>query len=365
MSSDPSPQEHQVEQPQFHIPTQPRTWKGGVEQYLAENGIVYDKVEPLQSGTSCYLWHIDGLDGSHGQPAVLKVADSTPKFDDRPLAADRLQSEVKALSRSQAVDKACSTESSVRVPRVLRTTKNGFIMTWAGDRDLRTAYKTDETDTLDAKAIGTRLGRWLASLHLAGVEAGPDGWPEENSELRQFYVAGGVEESVVRGVFGTDEDQIQRVLAVLRTPDRVRTLTPWDFRPMNTLLHGELLTIVDWELCHYGEPSSDIRMWAAEAMIMEAKFGERGLLSSFLSAYARAIAGLNLVDETFVRKVAAAVGVLTLFLMSVGPQVWDCSGEEDINRWKGTAVEFIRAGADGDLNWIKQSCLGPLLELTK
>lgn len=354
-----------MEQPQFHNPTQPRTWKGGVEQYLAENGIVYDKVEPLQSGTSCYLWRIDGLDGSDGQPAVLKVADSTPKFDDRPLAADRLQSEVKALSESQAVNKACSAESSVRVPRVLRTTKDGFIMTWAGDRDLRTAYKTDETDTLDPKAIGTRLGRWLASLHLAGVEAGPDGWSEENSELRQFYVAGGVEESVVRGVFGTDEDQIQRVLAILRTPDRVRTLTPWDFRPMNTLLHGDFLTIVDWELCHYGEPSSDIRMWAAEAMIMEAKFGERGLLSSFLSAYARAIAGLNLVDETFVRKVAAAVGVLTLFLMSVGPQVWDCSGEEDINRWKGTAVEFIRAGAKGDLNWIRQSCLGPLLELTK
>ena len=134
---------------------------------------------------------------------------------------------------------------------------------------------------------------------------------------------------------------------------------------MNTLLHGDLLTIVDWEVSHYGEPSSDIRMWVAEAMIMEAKFGERGLLSSFLSAYASSIAGLNLVDETFVRKVAAAVGVLTLFLMSVGPQVWDCAGEEDINHWKGKSVEFILAGANEDLNWLTQSCLGPLLELTK
>lgn len=371
MSTNSSSQELPVEQqqqeppPPFQVSIQPRSWTGGIDDYLAKNGVIYDKATPLQSGTSCYLWRLDGLEGASGQPAVLKVADSTPKFDDRPLSADRLRAEVQALAESKAVAKACNQEPSVQVPRVLQTTTNGLIMTWAGGKDLRMAYKATSGDdaALDFAAIGARLGHWLASLHLAGIQAGPDGWPDEASELRQFYAPGGVEDSMVRAVFGADEDAVQRALAVLRTPDRVRTLTPWDFRPMNTLLHGDLLSIVDWELCHYGEPSSDLRMWVAEAMVMEAKYGDRGMLASFLAAYARDMARASVIDDMFVRKVAASMGVLTVFLMSVGPQVWDCAAEEDAQYWKRRAVEFLRAGASGDMDWLKQSCLRPLLGL--
>lgn len=380
MSTISSTQELPVEQqllqeqpppPASQVPTQPRSWTGSIEEYLAENGVVYDKATPLQSGTSCYLWRIDGLEDASGQPAVLKVADSTPKFDDRPLSADRLRAEVQALAESKAVAQACTQEPSVQVPRVVQTTTNGLIMTWAGDKDLRTAYKEaaagGDDAALDFAAIGARLGYWLASLHLAGIQAGPDGWPDEAPELHQFYAPGGVEESMVGAVFGADDDAVQRALGVLRTPDRVRTLTPWDFRPMNTLLHdgGNRLSIVDWELCHYGEPSRDLRMWVAEAVVMEAQYGDRGMLAAFLSAYGRGVAGaaLVVVDDMFVRKVAASVGVLTMFLMSVGPQVWDCAAEEDTHYWKGRAVEFLRAGANGDMDWLKQSCLRPLLRL--
>lgn len=349
----------------------PQDWHGGIDDYLAENAIVCTNAMPLDSGTSCYLWRLEGFEDAEalanghqrGEPVVMKCADSTPKYDELPVAADRLQVEVKAL-QSTAVIEACRQETSVQVPRVLRTTRNGFIMTWAGDMDLRVAYKTDES--MDAAAIGARLGRWLASLHLVGIDTGSNGWDLLNDELGKFYGPGGIQEETVRSAVG-DEKEVERIMEVLCKPDRVRTLTPWDFRPMNTLVQKDggngsapRLTIVDWELCHYGEPSNDIRMWVAEAMVMEAKFGDRGMLSSFLAAYKNGV-DAAIIDEAFVCKVAAAAGVFILFLMPIGAQVWDCTNE-DVEPWRDVALQYIRAGAVGDMAWLRQSCLKPLLD---
>lgn len=359
--------------PRGHLdeaPTHPRDWKSGVDDYLRHNNVVCDEAVPLNTGTSCYLWRLEGLKDAtatanghqEGQPVIMKCADSSPKDQAFPVAADRLRVEVRAL-QSKAVAEACRQEPSVQVPAVLRTTTNGFIMSHAGSTDLRTAYKTGQLT--DAPSVGARLGKWLAHLHLAGIAAGPEGWRSNNDELDKFYLPGGIAEIVVRAA-ASSQEEAERILSALRAPVPVRTLTPWDFRPMNTVMRMHVdkdtapdLTIVDWELAHYGEPSDDIRMWFAEVVLLEWKFEDRGMLSSFLSAY-RQKAGPGLVDEASVCKVALTAGVYIMFIMGINPGVWDCA-EEDAEVWKGRALEYIRAGTDGNVAWIMQTPLKPLL----
>lgn len=279
-----------------------------------------------------------------------------------------MQVEIKALG-SEAVAEACRQEPAVQVPRVLRKTKNGFIMSWAGEVDLLSAYKdkTRYSSSLDVGAIGTHLGNWLACLHLAGIDD-QDGWDSLHNEDVAKY--GDREEHVIRTAMGKTDyssEQVEGVLRTLRKPGRVQTLTPWDFRPMNTLLRvkegeGDAavhdLTIVDWEFCHYGEPSNDLRLWVAEAMVLEVKHGERGLLSSFLKAY-KDKAGAVIIDEDFVCKVAVAVGTFLLLFMPA--KIWDCT-EEDREPWTETAIQYVKAGAERNMAWLSQSVLKPLLD---
>jgi aminoglycoside phosphotransferase (APT) family kinase protein len=275
-----------------------------------------------------------------------------------------LKVEVKAL-QSKAVAEAHRKEPSIRVPSVLRETHNGFIMSWAGDTDLRTAYKTD--DSMDMAAIGARLGRWLACLHHAGISVGLDGWNTQHDTLEKLFSGpGGMEEQAIRSVLPT-EDEVERVLKLSRTPPPVRTLTPWDFRPSNVVLRTPNkeeavpnMTIVDWELCHYGDPTNDLRTWVAEAMVMEAQHGDRGLLSSFLTAYRRH-AGISIIDSAFIRKVAVAVGVFLLYFIGQGAVLWGFT-EKDNQEWTEKAIQYLKAGADDDTIWLGQSSLKPLLD---
>ncbi|KAG7050794.1 phosphotransferase enzyme family protein [Colletotrichum scovillei] len=326
-------------------PPHPRDWEVGVDEYLTQNGISYETAIPLNTGTSCYIWRLEGLVDAEasanghqtGQPVIMKCADSTPKYRNFPVSPERLQFEVKAL-RSKAVEEACHQEPSVQVPRVLRETKNGFIMSNVGETDLRTAYKT--------------------------INLGPDGWSSHHNELDKFYVPGGLAEKAIKDALNGEESE--KVLTAMRAPAPIHTLTPWDFRPMNIVVRvpddegmASDLAVVDWELCHYGDPSNDVRMWFAEVVILEAKFGNRGLLSSFLSAYKQRV-GSAVVDESFVSRVALSAGIYMLWLIPINPRVWDCT-EEDVEAWKKTSLDYIRAGANGDVAWLRQSCLGPLL----
>ncbi|KAK8058192.1 hypothetical protein PG994_008640 [Apiospora phragmitis] len=111
-----------------------------------------------------------------------------------------------------------------------------------------------------------------------------------------------------------------------------------------------------------GDPAYDLRLWAAEAMVLEAKFGKedgsRGsLLSSFLRAY-RLGTGDAIVDDKFVCKVAIAVGAFILLFMPA--PFWDCV-EEDREPWTKLSLQYVKAGAENDITWLRQSSLGPLL----
>ncbi|KAK6852075.1 hypothetical protein PG995_012200 [Apiospora arundinis] len=359
-------------------PANPRDWSGGIDSYLEEHQIACEKVTPLSGGLSSWVWRLDGLKpddglaaarpcgGREGEPVILKCADGMAKLAPVPLAAERLQLEIKAL-RSHAVAEACRQEPSVEVPRVLKETYRGYLMTWGGEMDLRVAYK--EGKLTEAAAVGARLGKWLACLHLAGTDR--DGWGTHNDDVDKFIAPGGLEEQAIRaamGKEGSSEEETKRVFDVLRQPAPVQTLTPWDFRPMNTLVRFSKdkepeLTIVDWEFSHYGDPAYDLRLWAAEAMVLEDKFGRdddenrESLLSSFLRAY-RLGTGDAIVDEAFVCKVAIALGAFVLLFMPA--PFWDCV-EEDNEPWRKLALQYVKAGAEADIAWLRQSSLGPLL----
>ena len=363
-----------VEQSIQQLPVQPRSWEGGVDEYLKQNGITAKKITPLEGGTSCYLWRLDGMDGmqrpasSKATPlvpsAVLKCADSMARAGPFSVDPNRLQAEVKAL-RSLAVTAACRQVPSVRVPSILRETHQGVVMSWAGDIDLRTLHNTDPS--FNVSNIGTRLGAWLASLHLEGVSSGPGELDTGNETLeRAFSGPGGMEEQAIKSVL-SDADKIESVLNLLHAPPLVRTVTHWDFRPSNIVLSVSReggappgLTVVDWELCHYGDPANDIRMWVAENIIMEAKHSDRGLLSSFLTAYKRH-AGDSLVDKVFVRKVALSVGVFLLYFMGQGAKLWGFT-EADLQKWTAIAIEYLTAGAHDDVEWMRRSVLRPLMD---
>ncbi|GKT65489.1 hypothetical protein ColTof3_12828 [Colletotrichum tofieldiae] len=277
---------------------------------------------------------------------------------------NRLQTEVKAL-RSTAVAEACRQEPSVQVASILRETHNGIIMSWAGNTDLRTLYKTDSS--MDMSSIGERLGKWLACLHLAGMSSGPGELDSGHETLNKLFSGpGGMEEQAIRSALCA-EDEIERVLKLSRTPSPVQTVTPWDFRPSNIVLSVPskegafpVLTVVDWELCHYGDPTNDLRMWVAEVIIMEVQHGNRGLLSSFLTAY-KILAGDSIIDNSFIRKVAVAVGVFLLYFIGQGAELWGFT-EKDSQEWAGKAIEYLKAGADDNLAWLSQSALKPLLD---
>ncbi|TLS27254.1 hypothetical protein PpBr36_04255 [Pyricularia pennisetigena] len=343
-------------------PSHPQHWAGDINSYLAENKITCKSATPITAGTSCYLWRLDGFHSPlhpAPSPAVLKCADSTPKYSDDAVSPARLAIEVRALN-SPVVAAATAAEPSVRVPTVLQQTENGFIMSWAGDVNLLEAFAQDQQ--LDYADVGARVGKWLGNLQTAGVAEGPGGFDPVNPELGRFYNPGGFLDKLVQSAL-PDPAESEAVLAALRGVQTARTLTAWDFRPMNTLLSSAGgpkpdLYIVDWELSQFGEAVGDVAMWAVEAMVLEAKHGDRGMLAAFLQAYRLHSAGI--IDEAFKIKAGMLTGVMLVYFMRIAERLWGCT-EDEVAAWRERAIEFLRAGANKNWEFLESSEIGILM----
>lgn len=294
------------------MPDAPRSWQQSIDDYLTDHDIKYKQATTLKGGNSAYIWRLDDYQGSHRvhNRCVFKYGDSEIKgIPDFKVPEGRMHNEVRALNTS-IVQEAGQKEDGVQVPRVLQATKDGFVMSWAGETDLRTAFI--ENPDLDAQALGSKLGNWLARLHVASI--GNEEVETWTNEVIEMVIEKEIE--FLRTGFkerGIDESIVKRAVPFLQKPGPVQTLTICDFGPMNTLLADKessdpVARIVDWECTRYGDPAFDIRLWAAEAMVLEAKYGkERGLLSSFLTAYKEG-AGSKIVNEEFVCRTAVVMG---------------------------------------------------------
>ena len=343
-------------------PEVPRTWDQPVETYLSDHNIKCEKATPLTGGNSTYIWRLDGFKKgrrTHGR-SVFKYADTEIKgMEDIKVPAGRMLTEIRALNTAVA-QTACEQEPRVEIPTVLQTTDEGFVMSWGGEIDLRTAFI--ENKNLDARALGSRLVRWLANLHIAAAgRAEFKSWRnaliESVVEREATHICTAFEQR------GIDSGIAERATALLQQPGPMQTLTICDFRAMNTLLKSKdstdpIATIVDWECARYGDPSFDILLWAAGALVAETKYGNRGLLESFLQAYSQH-AGPNIISTEFVCRVAVVTGSMLLWLMPLG--IWDVTDEEEGEHWRLLGIEYIRAGADGDMSWLAKSALSPLM----
>lgn len=301
------------------------------------------------------------------EPCVLKYAEETakgaPQYNS--LDAERMRFEVRAL-RSTPVARACEAEPSVQVPRVLETTSRALLMSWGGDVDLRTAYidrRAFDGRPFDVEKVGFRIGRWLASMHSAGLQ---------DDEIRSFEnkssdVVVASEHRVLRETMiraGHEENEVDAAIARLKAPAGPMTLVSWDFRPMNSLLRfcgdGEPdISIVDWEASKYGYPVEDVRFWMAEALVLEAKYGtsKQRMASAFLSAY-RQQADKDIVNEEFVCQLALAVGSMLIFIVPTG--LW-ASDDAEVEFWRARGMEFVHAGLGRNMEWLAASEFAPLM----
>jgi len=350
----------------------PRGWKQSIHEYLAGYGLQCHKATALQGGNSAYVWRIEGLQAIDGasfakfmNPAnellILKYGEGQLKSGALQMPPARMQWEVRAMT-SSVVARACAQEPAVEVPRVITSTKEAVIMSWAGDRDLLSTYSQD--CTLDAAYVGASLGRWLAGMHLTSIDdAEIKDWTNATATMVEEMERGNMAHKLAAsGEFSQQE--VNQASTAHQTITGVRALTAWDFRPMNTLLRDgdnpkrPRITVVDWEVSCYTDPAFDVRLWVAEAMVLEAKYGaDRGLLKSFLTAYRRT-AGVRIVTKEIVYKVAVLVGALWMLLMPA--TIWNCT-EADREPWMRKAKDYIRAGITADRAWLLKSSLAPLL----
>lgn len=355
--------------------TQPPSWKKSVHDYLHENNLECIKATPLQGGASAYIWKVEGLKtterGRQSPEAaeelpdvcILKYGDTVAKNVALPLSSQRMGNEARAMNMA-TLNRVCSESEAVEIPRLVLSTKEAVIMTWAGETDLRSAYI--QHPEMDAEYVGGELGRWTANMHVSGIDD-PEG-KQENWDTSMKRAVVDLEIASLRATAPDDTltaEIIEKALAVYHDPVGVRTITPVDFRPMNTLLRGgdgtvrPGVAVVDWEITCYGDPAFDLRMWVAEAVVLEAQHGrERGLLRSFLTAY-RQHAGERIVDLAFVSRIAVLVGSTWLMIMPCS--LWECTDAEG-ESYKKLARSYVRAGVDQDRAWLRQSPLAPLLQ---
>jgi hypothetical protein len=82
-------------------------------------------------------------------------------------------------------------------------------------------------------------------------------------------------------------------------------------RAMSSLAEDGVLSIIDWENSRRQSPALDMRLFAAQAYLLDVLHGERGLLDAFLTTY-KVSAG-EICDERVARRTAVMFGGFLVF----------------------------------------------------
>jgi len=107
-------------------------------------------------------------------------------------------------------------------------------------------------------------------------------------------------------------------------PGEIACCVQGDFRPGNILVGKEgVLSIIDWEDSRRQSLALDLRLFAAQAYLLDVLHGERGLLEAFLTTY-KDSAG-EICEERVARRTAVMFGGFLVFWL---PQMDLCSAAQ-------------------------------------
>jgi tRNA A-37 threonylcarbamoyl transferase component Bud32 len=343
-------------------------------QYLESNSISYAKVAPLvNGGVVNYIWRVTT---PTARTSIIKHASHHLRINEKFLiSVDRMDYEVHALRTIPGLLYASGSDQlGIQLPAVIRYDAERHVLQISdgGSRNLKSAYADP---ALDIQALGTRLGRWLAGLHIitSSVAILPIIKERFNNVTgKSIYRTNfnGLGASLEK--FGYDRklgERMNKKFGALLETDEV-CLSHGDFWPANVIVTDSNsksssldLTIIDWELTRIGNGATDVGQFAAEAWILETYSaskatdgssdvtGGRGLVEAFLKAY---LAERRLSDEDKLR-VAAQFGTHIAYLPSV---VKYPAGSRQPTEMVRTGNEILQMVDAGNITSLKGSPLG-------
>jgi aminoglycoside phosphotransferase (APT) family kinase protein len=330
---------------------QPRNAAFSLEACLQETGVSIASVTPLTGGLVNYVWRITD---TQGKTWVLKHAEPSLKLNPS-IQSDpsRLSHEARGMN-SEAVHAACKAVAGITVPRVIayNDSLHTLVTTDGGHLGLAEAY---ETGKLDMSDVGQRLAKWLAALHTMTWNTPPGIWKNELAESVSMVAANGMPQCMEEHGYERRVGELARDGYFELQPGEHACCVQGDFRPGNILVgEDDVLSIIDWEDSRRQSPALDLRLFAAQAYLLDVLHGERGLLEAFLTSY-KNHAG-DICDERVARRTAVMFGGFLVFWL---PQMDLCSAAQSAEL-ATYGAQVVDKTVAGDLEWLKQSRLGPL-----
>ena len=330
---------------------QPRNPDFSLEACLKDIGVSIDTVTPLTGGLVNYAWRVTD---TAGKTWILKHAEASLKLN-ASIESDpaRLSYEVRGMN-SEAVRSACKAVRGVTVPGVISYNEisHTLVTTDGGTRSLAGAYTINE---LDMRDVGQRLAIWLAALHKNTQDASPETWRNELAESVSMVAANGMPQCMADHGYGHCVGEIARDGYFALQPGEPACCVQCDFRPGNILVdEDDNLSIIDWEDSRRQSPALDLRLFAAQAYLLDVLHGERGLLEAFLMTY-KLHAG-DMCDERVAYRTAVMFGGFLVFWL---PQMDLCSASQSAE-FAAYGAKVVDRAVAKDWQWLQQSRLAPL-----
>jgi aminoglycoside phosphotransferase (APT) family kinase protein len=203
--------------------------------------------------------------------------------------------------------------------------------------------------------VGKRLATWAAALHRASWDSPPEVWKNEVAQSVSMVAVAGMPQCMEEHGYSRRIGEIARDEYSALQPGEQACCVQGDFRPGNVLVGEDgVLSIIDWENSRRQSPALDVRLFAAQAYLLDVLHGERGLLDAFLTTY-KVSAG-EICDERVARGTAVMFGGFLAFWL---PQMDLCSAAQ-CAKLAAYGAEVVDKAIAGDLQWLRESRLGPL-----
>ncbi|KAF8956078.1 kinase-like domain-containing protein [Flammula alnicola] len=361
----------------------------GVRAYLAKTPFESADITPLFGGTANYVFRLRLIAPHHGKLETLVFKHAKPyvkDYHDMAFALERQIYEVEALRR---VREWLPADSVVTVPEVFffDEAAHAIIMedTGEGCVDLKTFLKKGAASLSMAKEIGAAIGTFLGGMHKWGqgnkeLCAAVKG----NKEAKQMtaWVYYGRLISTLTGkddvpklrdpVLDIDPKDLEVIGRLAEEGTRAcleeeDSFVMGDFWPGNLMVQldaqGELkrIYVLDWELAKAGLAGMEVGQFVAEIHLLRRCIPDvctdtaSLVLEHFLKEYKRSCEP----DVEVARRTVVRWGVHMAIL---GGRV-EWGGKELTREVVLEGMRLLVDGYEAGEEWLKRSCVGPMLSL--